>query len=582
MYNSEICGKMRIGGMQAAGLRHGHSKLFRGSQMYKLLLVDDESEVTEGLMIEIDWAGCGFTEVRTAGNGKEAMELFEKMEPDVLITDISMPYMNGLELSEWARKTYPITRIVILSGHDEFEYAKQAIHLQVDAYVLKPFSAEQLTHTVVEVARRMDEEREQRSNVELLEEHYRTSLPIVREKFLSSLITRKQPHLDIAEKARKYGMQLEGEGYVVSIISVHHSDEQAEQNGAKPSVSLASSTDLDLKLFSVSNIASEIWARHELGKVFIHQDQVVLFTVSPDGDQAQMMEDTQTALKEILQSIERFLRFPVMIGVGTFTRELGNLKYAYEAAMVALDYRRILGSNMIICIDDMEKRVQEKLLFDESKERSLISAVKLGTEKELEEVIDGLFDEIARVQASVPDYQHYLLEMVTAIIKLTKVLETDEEDILGGGWGILNQYQKLNSPQETKIWFGEMCAKVRRSIASRRQHTYKQIVEDAISYTKSHFHESDLSIAKVCGQLHVSAGYFSGLFKKELKLTFGAYLLQLRMEEAKELLRTTELKAFEIAEKVGFADPNYFSLSFKKYAGVSAKEYRSSPAEKEE
>lgn len=549
--------------------------------MYKLLLVDDEPEVTEGLMVEIDWASCGFTEVRTAGNGKEAMELFEKMEPDVLITDISMPYMNGLELSEWARKTYPITRIVILSGHDEFEYAKQAIHLQVEAYVLKPFSAGQLTDTIVEVAKRMDEEREQRGNIALLEEHYRTSLPIVREKFLSSLITRKQPYKEIAAKASKYGMQLEGEGYVVSIIAVNHSDNQNEEDAEPPSISLAASTDLDLKLFSVSNIASEIWARHELGKVFIHQDQVVLFTVSPHSDQKQMMEQTQNALKEILQSIEKFLRFPVMIGVGTFTKDIDNLKYAYEAAAVALDYRRILGNNLIICIDDMENRFHDKLLFDEWKEQNLIRTVKLGTEKELEEVIDGLFDEITRVQAPVHEYQHYLLEMVTAIIKLTKVYDSDTEEIFGGGFGILNQYQKLNSLQETRAWFGEMCARVRSRIASQRQHTYKQIVEDAISYTKSHFHESDLSIAKVCGQLHISAGYFSGLFKKELKLTFGAYLLQLRMEAAKELLRTTELKAFEIADKVGFADPNYFSLSFKKYAGVSAKEYRSGLTEQE-
>jgi two-component system response regulator YesN len=543
--------------------------------MYKLLLVDDEPEVTEGLMIEIDWASCGFTEVRTAGNGKEAMELFEKMEPDVLITDISMPYMNGLELSEWARKMYPITRIVILSGHDEFEYAKQAIHLQVDAYVLKPFSAEQLTETIAEVAKRMDEEREKRSNIELLEEHYRTSLPIVREKFLSSLITRKQQPKDISVKAAKYDMQLEGEGYVVSIIAVNHSDIGNEDAAQPPTNSLASSTDLDLKLFSVCNIASEIWTRHELGKVFIHQDQVVLFSVSPRPDAELIMERTQDALKEILQSIEKFLRFPVMIGVGTFTRDIGNLKYAYESATVALDYRRILGNNLIICIDDMENRDHEKLLFDEWKEQNLVSAVKLGTEKELEEVVDGLFDEIARVQAPVHEYQHYLLEMVTVIIKLTKIHESDSDDIFGGSWGILNQYQKLNSMQETKAWFGELCAKVRSRIASRRQHTYKQIVEDAISYTKSHFHESDLSIAKLCAQLHISTGYFSGLFKKELKMTFGAYLLQLRMESAKELLRTTELKAFEVADKVGFADPNYFSLSFKKYAGLSAKEYRS-------
>lgn len=121
--------------------------------MYRLLLVDDEQEVTEGLMTEIDWKHLGFTEVHTAGNGKEAAELAERLEPDVLITDISMPYMNGLELAEWMKRAHPLVRIIILTGFDEFEYAKQAIRLQVDEYVLKPFSGAQLTETVQEVVR---------------------------------------------------------------------------------------------------------------------------------------------------------------------------------------------------------------------------------------------------------------------------------------------------------------------------------------------------------------------------------------------------------------------------------------------
>ncbi|GLX69448.1 response regulator [Paenibacillus glycanilyticus] len=539
--------------------------------MYKLLLVDDEPEVTEGLMMEIDWQSCGFSEVKTAGNGKEAMELVEKMEPDVLITDISMPFMNGLELSDWVKKMYPITRVVILTGHDEFEYAKQAINLQVENYLLKPFSGSQLTETVLQVKRRMDEEREMRNNVELLREHYRMTLPIVREKFLSSLITRHQSLATIREKAEKYGMELGGEGYVVSVISVLHSDKPEEELDALHTVS--SIKDLDLKLFSISNIASEIWTRHKLGKVFIHQDQVVLFTVSPDGQVDDVMEATQDALKEILQSIDKFLKLPVMIGVGTFTHDIRSLKYSYEAAEVALDYRRILGINQIICIDDMEDRVQEKLVFDEWKEQDLVRSIKVGTEQELTQVIDELFEDIARVQAPVHDFEHYLLEMVTAIIKLSKMIDDGSGPIFASG--ILDQFQKLNTLHETKAWFADLCGKVRSRIASRRQHSYKHIVEEAIQYTKSSFGDREMSIALVCAHLHISTGYFSSLFKKEVKMTYGAYLLQLRMEAAKEYLRTSELKTFEIAEKVGFADPNYFSLCFKKYAGVSAKEYRS-------
>jgi Response regulator containing CheY-like receiver domain and AraC-type DNA-binding domain len=541
--------------------------------MYKLLLVDDEPEVTEGLMMEIDWESCGFFEVKTAGNGKEAMELVEKMEPDVLITDISMPYMNGLELADWVKKMYPITRVVILTGHDEFEYAKQAINLQVENYLLKPFSGSQLTETVLQVKQRMDEEREMRNNVEVLQEHYRMTLPIVREKFLSSLITRHQSLASIRDKADKYGMELEGEGYVVSVISVLHSNKPEEELDSQHAVS--SIKDLDLKLFSITNIANEIWTRHKLGKVFIHQDQVVLFTVSGVGQVEEVMENTQDALKEILQSIERFLRLPIMIGVGTFTRDIRSLKYSYEAAEVALDYRRILGINQIICIDDMEERVQEKLIFDEWKEQNLVRSIKVGTEQELSDVIDELFDDLARIQAPVPvhNFEHYLLEMVTAIIKLSNMIDDGTDPIFASG--ILDQYQKLNTLNETKAWFTELCSKVRSRIASRRQHSYKHIVEEAVQFTKSHFGDQELSIALVCSHLHISTGYFSSLFKKEVKMTYGAYLLQLRMEAAKEYLRTTELKTFEIADKVGFADPNYFSLCFKKYAGVSAKEYRS-------
>lgn len=304
--------------------------------MYKLLLVDDEPEVTEGLTVEIDWERCGFAEVMTAGNGKEAAELFEKLEPDVLITDISMPYMNGLELAEWVKKTYPLTRIVILTGYDEFEYAKQAIRLQVDEYVLKPFSAAQLTETVREVARRMDEEREKRSNMLLMEEHYRTSLPIVREKFLSSLITRRQPLAAIRDKAAKYGLDLEGEGYIVSVIAVYHSDDRADtEDEPGASESLSSSYDLDLKLFAVVNIADEIWKKYGLGEVFVHQDRVVLLTVSEQGEEVPITERTQTgALKEVLQSIEKYLQLSVNIGVGRFVREIGNLRYADRKSVV--------------------------------------------------------------------------------------------------------------------------------------------------------------------------------------------------------------------------------------------------------
>jgi len=155
--------------------------------MYKLILVDDEEDVREGVSQEIDWHAYGFAVLAKAENGKEALDLVERLRPDVVVTDIRMPFMDGLQLAEAVRRQFPATRIIILTGFDEFEYAQKAVKLYIDEYVLKPFSAVELIDALVKVKNRMDEEAAHRENNQLLRESYRKSLPVLREVFLSSL-----------------------------------------------------------------------------------------------------------------------------------------------------------------------------------------------------------------------------------------------------------------------------------------------------------------------------------------------------------------------------------------------------------
>lgn len=188
--------------------------------MYKLILADDEADVREGLAEQIDWAGLGFMVMDTAENGKEAAELIEKHVPDVVVTDIQMPFMSGLQLSDWIRTHYPSTKIIILTGFEEFEYAQQAIRLQIDEYLLKPFSSGELAEVLRKVKRNIDEELAERENVQSLTAHYRQSLPILQSLFLSSLVSRRLPDAEIREKSRNYELDLDGDGYMVSVISV--------------------------------------------------------------------------------------------------------------------------------------------------------------------------------------------------------------------------------------------------------------------------------------------------------------------------------------------------------------------------
>ncbi|MBW7475987.1 response regulator [Paenibacillus oenotherae] len=557
--------------------------------MYKLLLVDDEADVREGLLHEIDWNRYGFDIVDTAENGREAMELIERHEPDVVLTDISMPFMDGLALSDWIRSTYPATRIVLISGYEEFEYAQRAIKLDVDEYVLKPFDGSQIVQVLHKVKERIDAEAARREDMELLREHYRTSLPVMRETFLASLLSRKLPIWQIEEKARSYGLQLTGRCYIVSAITLQQnaagaaggngngSGSGGESGNGGPQQSegsLRSSGDIDLKLFAVLNIAEELWVKQAMGKAFIYQNHVILLTISERDDLEAVLQETLSVLQETVHHIERWLKLTVTIGVGAPVTELAELKNGYNDALHALDYRIVQGGNRIIFIGDVERRFVNKLRFDELKEQALVRCMKVGTEEEMREAVNALFDEIGQVHASYKDYQVFMLELLTAVLRAAKDADADLDDIMGGGNMIFTDLMKLDSLQAAREWFASLCIKLVQHITCSRQHSYKQLVQQAIDYTKANYTDSDISVNKVCGHLHISAGYFSSVFKKEVKLTFVSYLMNIRMEAAQRLLRTTELKAFEIAEQVGFGDPNYFSFCFKKQVGISPKEYR--------
>lgn len=546
--------------------------------MYKLLLVDDEEDVRDGLVEEIDWANLGFQVVDTAENGREAAELFDKQIPDVVVTDIQMPFMDGLQLAGWIREHYPMTKIIILTGFDEFEYAQKAIKLQIDEYVLKPFTSQELVDVVLKVKHQMETEMAEKENAQVLMEHYRKSIPVLRELFLSQLVSRRMTRDEIREKASSYGVELEGESFLASVIRidyVHNSLEMHRQQGLEaPSGSLRYSEDRYLQLFAVLNIAEEICERHEGFKVFIHLEDCVLLSTLPVREAGTAAQQTLAVLEEIRMNVFKYLKLTMTAGAGTVCAEPGDLHQSYQKAMQALDYRLILGNDRVIWIGDVESQSAESLTFDELKEQSLIRCIKVGTPEELDEILGTLFSGIHIAQLSVQDCQVYLMEILTCMMKVAKEHDVELEEWFGAEAYPFAEIYKFNNLHEVKQWMGSICLKLMNSIAQGRQSGYNQLVENAKEYIRLHYHDSDISINKVCKQLHISTGYFSSIFKKEVKMTFVNYLMHIRMEAAKESLRTTDHKTFEIAEAVGFSDPNYFSFCFRKKFGISPKEYR--------
>ncbi|MCB2288203.1 response regulator [Clostridium sp. CS001] len=537
--------------------------------MYKILLVDDEEEVRKGIIQKIKWEDYGFELVGEAENGREALEMSEKYTPDVVITDIKMPFMDGLKLSEELRKKFPTIKIIILTGFDKFEYAQKAVNLNVVEYALKPVSSKELIEVLLRVKDQIDEETLKKRDMEVLEEYYLKSLPILKEKFLAYLITSKLSKEEIEKKCNDYNINLNGNHFVVSAISIDHRVTYKD-------LKIDNRKELDLSRFAALNIIEEILCKNDRGTVFIHNDLIVLISVCLENDRDSIFYKVQVTLEEIRQSIEKYLKLTVTIGLGTIINDVSYVSDSYQNAILALDYRFIMGNNRIIWIEDIEPSSKEKIVFDEVMEHDLRSAIKTGTEKEIIETIDGLFYELLNIKVPFKNFQVYLLEILTTIIKTAESLNVDLVYVFGESYNLFVELYELKDINQVKNWFEYISLKIMNYITKDRQDSCTLLVEKTKAYINKYYSDSSLTINTLCKYLYISPTYFSFIFKRETKMTFISYLTKIRMDASKELIKTTKMKSFEIAYKVGYSEPNYFSYCFKKHFGISPSEYRNS------
>lgn len=538
--------------------------------MYKIIIVDDEEEVRKGIVNKINWQDIGFEIVGEAENGIEALEIAERTIPDVVITDIKMPFLDGMSLSKQLRSEFPTINIVILTGFDEFEYAQKAININVFEYVLKPISSKELIKVLLRVKEKIDYEAEQMKNLKDLKEHYLNSLPILREKFLVSLITNGIEKCDIIQKSKYYSIDIQGIGYIVSIISL-------DNNAFNKSDNIEDRYKIwekkELLRYQVLAICNEIVSKNNIGLLFLNNEEIIIISILKKNE-SDLIGRTFTCLEEIRQTIEKFLKFTVTIGIGTLCDSVESLYISYQNAISAIDYRMIVGNNKIIYIEDIEPQCIDKVLFDERMGRELTTCIKVGTKDEINNTLDNLFKVLFDSKVSIKDCQIYLLEMLTTILKAAKESNVDLENIFGKSYNLFLELDSLKDMLEVKKWMVNICEKIISYILKDRQSICNILVDKAKSLVLEHYSDSDISINSVCDLLHISQTYFSFIFKRETKITFVNFLTGVRMNAAKELIRSTNMKSFEISEAVGYSEPNYFSYCFKKNFGISPSEYR--------
>ncbi|NLM12829.1 MAG: response regulator [Epulopiscium sp.] len=529
-------------------------------QLYKILLVDDEEEIRKGIIKKIKWEELGFVVVGEAENGIEALDIIDKTMPDVVITDIRMPFMDGIKLAENIKYRYPTNKVIVLSGFDDFEYAQEAIKLGVIRYILKPINSIEFTELLKEVKHLLDEEIRSKNDIETLKINYKKSLPLLKERFLNHWIEDYVSDEFIEENIHLLDFDIDQRNLALAVI---RPDELVKKE--KDIKNLKNKNLLKMAIF---NICEEVVQEHNLGTIFMKINEMVVIIPLKENETVKSSSRIAVALEQIRIAVQKYLDTTVTIGVGNICTNKSMLYKTYASALAALDYTIMLGNNKIIYIDDIEP-AQNDINFEEGDERELLGSIRIGQKEKIEEAVLKVLAKVEGSQVSLSDYQIYIVEVFSSIMRLIKNMDLDINKIFPDNVNFFTIINSFRTKEEVKEWLLEVCFKVTEEFSLKRSSSKSDIIERAQKYIDDNYWDAELSAEKLCNYLHISTNYFSALFKKETKLNFTSYLTKVRIEKAKELLRNTDLKAFDIGNKVGYTEGHYFSYVFKKITGLT-------------
>ena len=544
--------------------------------LYRIILVDDEEEVRKSIIRKIDWTAVGFAVVGDAENGEDALEKIENLEPDVVLTDIRMPYMDGLTLAERIRQKYPSMKIVIFSGYDDFEYAKQAIKLNVTEYILKPVNVEELTAILKRIKTNLDEEIEQKRNVNLLRENYKRSLPILREQFLKDLISRPMDGETVQTLLREYDIPLAGAKKWIAIAV----ELELEQELTQEEAPLPLHEEKNLIPISVMQILSENLKpsyRFSLLSFSGSADAKIAGIAAIDENNSQT--ELINILGDICKEIRKTLKVPVTIGIGHSAQKLENISRSFQSALDAPGYRSAVGTGSTLYITDVEPGIGGKLQFGSEEESALIQAIKFGPEEKIRETVRGIVDRMNEARVHARQQQAYILSVANCMIQLIQQYDLNMEEIFAEdplGPDPFTVIQSMLNRENFSRWLFQTALKINNALSRERDYAARQVIEKAKQYIMDNYQDPGLSVEQICRYLHMSPAYFSTMFKKATGQTYIAYLTEVRLNKAVELLNMTDEKTYVIASQVGYQEQNYFSYVFKKRFGVSPTKFRGS------
>lgn len=518
--------------------------------MYKLMLVEDEEIVRESMIQNIVWEQYGFQLSGACRNGQEALEQVPLLLPDVVVTDICMPLVDGLELARYLREHYPSIFVVILTGFSEFSYAQQAVQLRVHDFILKPVVPREFCAILAKLSAELQTRDSHRSSMRSLQSRANQAEAILRSSVFRHILRASMTSEEVRIAAERAGLRLDCAVYCALFCQAQHISQSITEAQR------------------LQDAVQEVAVRFPNCTGALLDDRYAVLLIG-GRTQEEVTGRSRDAADMLANAVSRACGVPAVAGVGTCCCSLSGLHRCFQEAFHALGYGFSTGQKVVV--DRLALAAERPVTAGHPLpgEQSIVQALQTRSEAAVEDRLNDLFDEMRRrslhLSACVP-----VLERLR--FALTDLIPRDS---LRAASHIPPAEQWFRI-EELHQAYAQLAAFVLRCLKPQEEDPAQRCVESAKGYILQHYHDSEFSLSELLSLLNVSKSYFSAVFKAQTGQTFIEYLTSLRMDKARCLLATTNLCTYEIAERIGFTDPHYFSVTFKRYVGKTPREYRES------
>lgn len=534
--------------------------------MLRMVIADDEILVREGIRSIINWKEYDIDIVGEASEGREAYEVCKKLNPDILFTDIRMPFMDGLQLAECMKNENPDIKIIIFSGIQDFNYAKSALDVSAEGYVLKPLEISELKDVVKKVVDKIQNEKNNKKLMEKLKEQLKENILAASEKFLRDLLQGAfSSKKEIKEKLEYFNEPISvDKNIMIAAITIDDYNLIKENYLEK---------DRQLLNFAVTNVTDEVIHKTTNGiSLCMNENQFIsIFN---------WLEDSPYSINEIFEEIKtklnELLSISVSIGISRIVNSITDVPLAFKDSVSALQYRFYTGKNCVINSADISDSYNELEHMDFYEiETKLINVIKVGDVLETENIVIEVFRRLKSNNNYKMEYVQCICSEIL-LISSRSMYEAGEnfDEIICDKSEMLYTLQNIENIFVLEDYMKDTLKKL--AVYFSKKHTSKndKIVLD-IKRIISEEYMTEISVNKIAQSVFLSPNYISLIFKKETGVTITDYLTNIRIEKAKELLKDADLLIQQVSEMVGYEDASYFSKVFKKNTGIHPVRYRS-------